>query len=135
MAAYTHLTKKDANALAADYGLPKVLSARAVREGSVNTHYLRETVRGKFVVKIDEAKSEIEAKREPVLLLVPRRQGFPCRVPSADRRGRHCRDWTGKQLSVYRYIDGHTVDPDDLSAAQLENIGRVLADLHLITKA
>ena len=135
MAAYTHLTKKDANALAADYGLPKVLSVRAVREGSVNTHYLVETVRGKFIVKIDEVKSEIEVKRELDLLLFLRKHGFPCPVPLADRRGRHCRDWSGKQLSVYRYIDGHGVAPDDLSAAQLENIGRVLADLHFITKA
>ena len=102
MAAYTQLTKKDANALAADYGLPKVLSARAVREGSVNTHYLLETVRGKFIVKIDEVKSEIEVKRELDLLLFLRKHGFPCPVPLADRRGRHCRDWAGKQLSVYR---------------------------------
>ena len=115
MAAYTHLTKKDANALAADYGLPKVLSVRAVREGSVNTHYLLETVRGKFIVKIDEVKSEIEVKRELDLLLFLRKHGFPCPVPLADRRGRHCRDWDGKQLSVYRYIDGHSVDPEDLS--------------------
>ncbi|MGH7788598.1 MAG: hypothetical protein ACRERC_17135, partial [Candidatus Binatia bacterium] len=64
MAAYTQITRKDANALAADYGLPKVVSVRAVREGSVNTHYLLETARGKFVIKIDEIKSEIEVKRE-----------------------------------------------------------------------
>jgi homoserine kinase type II len=135
MAAYTHLTKKEANSLAVEYGLPKVLSVRAVREGSVNTHYLLETVRGKFIVKIDEVKSEIEVKRELDLLLFLRKHGFPCPVPLADRRGRHCRDWTGKQMSLYRYIDGHSVVPDDLTSPQLENVGRVLADLHLITKA
>ena len=106
-----------------------------MREGSVNTHYLLETARGKFVVKIDEVKSEIEVKRELDLLLFLRKHGFPCPVPLADRRGRHYRDWGGKQLSVYRYIDGHVVDPEDLTAAQLENVGRVLADLHLISKA
>src|SRR5262244_4115693 len=110
MAVYTHLTKKDANALAVDYGLPKVLSARAVREGSVNTHYLLETVKGKFLFKIDEVKSEIEVKRELDLLLFLRKHGFPCLVPLAVRRGRHYRDWHGKQLSMYRYIDGHGVD-------------------------
>jgi homoserine kinase type II len=135
MAAYTHLTKKDANSLALEYGLPKVLSVRAVLEGSVNTHHLLETVRGKFIVKIDEVKSEIEVKRELDLLLFLRKHGFPCPIPLADRRGRHCRDWTGKQLSLYRYVDGHTVDPEDLTPMQLENVGRVLADLHLITKA
>lgn len=135
MAAYTNLTKKDANLLATEYGLPKVLSVRAVREGSVNSHYLLETGRGKFVVKIDEVKSEIEVKRELDLLLFLRKHGFPCPVALADRRGRHCRDWGGHQLSVYRHIDGHAVDPEDLTAVQLENVGRVMADLHLITKA
>lgn len=135
MAAYTQVTKKDANALAADYGLPKVLSVRTVREGSVNSHFLMETARGKFIIKIDEVKSEIEVKRELDLLIFLRKHGFPCPVALADRRGRHCRDWGGKQLSLYRHIDGHALDPDDLSATQLENIGRVMADLHLITKA
>jgi len=135
MAAYTPISRKEANALAADYGLPKVLSVRAVREGSVNTHYLLETQRGRFIVKIDEVKSEIEVKRELDLLLFLRKHGFPCPVPLADRRGRHCRDRAGKQLSVYRYVDGHSVAPDDLTAGQLENVGRLLADLHLITKA
>ena len=135
MAEYANLTKKDANLLAAEYGLPKVVSVRTVREGSVNTHYLLETGRGRFVVKIDEVKSEIEDKRELDLLLFLRKYGFPCPVALADRRGRHCRDWNGRQLSMYRHIDGHAVDPEDLTGVQLENIGRVMADLHLITKA
>ena len=103
MAAYTQLYKKDANALAADYGLPKVTAVRPIRDGSVNTHYALETVRGKFVVKIDEVKSELEVKRELDLLLFLRKHGFPCSVPLADRRGRHCRDWGGKLLSVYAH--------------------------------
>ena len=105
------------------------------RRGSVNTHYLLETVRGKFLVKIDEVKSEIEVKRELDLLLFLRKHGFPCPEPLADRKGRHYRELGGKCISVYRYIDGHSVDPDELTLGQLENVGRVLADLHLIGKA
>lgn len=134
MAAYTPLPKKDANSIALDYGLPKLVNVLPIREGSVNTHHLIETVRGRFVVKIDEVKSEIEVKRELDLLMFLRKHGFPCPVPLADRRGRHCRDWSGKQLSVYRHAEGHPVAVDDLSAAQIENVGRVIADLHVITK-
>lgn len=135
MAAYTQLSKKEAVEIAADYGLPKVLAVRPVREGSVNTHYILETARGKFLVKIDEVKSEIEVKRELDLLLFLRKHGFPCPGPLTDRRGRHCRDWLGKQLSVYRHLDGHVLVPESLHAAHLENVGRVLADLHLVSKA
>ena len=135
MAVYTQLSKKEAGEIGADYGLPKILTVRAVREGSVNTHYVLETAKGKFLVKIDEVKSEIEVKRELDLLLFLRKHGFPCPAPLADRRGRHCRDWSGKLLSVYRYIDGRILHPDNLTGGQLENVGRVLADLHLISKA
>ncbi|MGD9763040.1 MAG: homoserine kinase [Candidatus Binatia bacterium] len=128
------LSRKDANALALDYGLPKVLGIRAVVEVSGNANIL-ETVRGKFVVKVDELKSEIEIKRELDLVIFLRKHGFPCPALLADRRGRYCRDWEGKQLSVYRHLDGHPVSPEHLKLVQLENVGRIMADLHLVTKA
>src|SRR5690349_22561588 len=111
MAVYTQLLKKEAAEIAAEYGLPKLQTVKPIREGSVNTHYLLETVKGKFVVKIDEVKSELEVKRELDLLLFLRKHGLPCPVPLSDLRGRHCRDRDGKLLSVYKYIDGHTVVP------------------------
>lgn len=135
MAVYTQLSKREASEIAADYGLPKLAAAKPVREGSVNTHYLLETIKGKFIVKIDEVKSELEVKRELDLLIFLRKHGLPCPVPLSDLRGRHCRDWGGKLLSVYKFIDGHTVVPEHITPAQLENVGRVLADLHLIGKA
>lgn len=134
--AYVPLSKKEASEIAADYGLPKVSTVRPVSHGaSANTHYALDTVRGKFLIKIDEVKSEIEVKRELDLLLFLRKHAFPCPVPLSDRRGRHCRDWGGNLLSVYRNLDGHVVVPDDLTLGQLENVGRVMADLHLISKA
>ncbi len=129
------ISRKEVNEIAVDYGLPRVSGVREVADGSINTHYLVETAKGKFIFKIDEEKSEIEVKRELDLLLFLRKHGFPCLVPLADRRGRHYREWHGKSLSVYRHIDGHIVEPDELTPGQLENVGRVLADLHLICKA
>jgi homoserine kinase type II len=129
------LTRKELTEIATDYGFPRVTEVHEMSPAAGSTVYLVETVKGKFCVKIDEVKSEIEVKRELDLLLFLRKHGFPCPVPLADRRGRHLREWYGKSLSVYRYIDGHTTEPEDLTAAQLENVGRVLADLHLIGKA
>ncbi|MFQ5666578.1 MAG: homoserine kinase [Candidatus Binatia bacterium] len=135
MAVYTRILKREFNEIAADYGLPRVTATREVPEGSVNTLYLVETTKGKFLVKIDEVKSEMEVKRELDLLVFLRKHGFPCPMPLSDRRGRQYRERDGKLLSVYRYIDGHFVEPADLTPGRLENVGRVLADLHLIGKA
>jgi homoserine kinase type II len=129
------ISKKEVNEIAADYALPRVTSAREIADASLNTHYFAETAKGKFVLEVAEVKSEIEVKRELDLLLFLRKHGFPCLVPLADRRGRYHREWHGKSLSVYRHVDGHSVGTDDLTLGQLENVGRLLADLHLICKA
>ncbi len=135
--AKSEFTKKDANAVATEYGLPKVNNVKQIESEleSGCSDFLIETTRGKFVAELDSRKSELELKREHDLVLFLRKQGFPSRAPQADRRGRHFQDFGGKNLSIYRRIDGHVLNSDSVSAGQLENVGRVLAELHLVTKA
>jgi len=133
--AHRKISKKEFNEIAADYGLPRVTAVREIAEGSIHSQYLIETGKGKYLVKLSETRSEMEVKRELDLLTFVRKHGFPCQVPLADRRGRYNRDWDGQSLSLLRYTDGHATDPDELSPGQLENVGRVLADLHVVTKA
>lgn len=135
MAVYTVLDKRELAQIVEDYGLVKLLNATGITAGSVNTNYLLETPRGKHLVRIDEVKSELEVKRELDLVLFLRKHGFPCPQPVTDRKGRHYREHDQKCLSVYRYYDGHPVRPARISFGLLENIGRVLADLHTIGKS
>jgi homoserine kinase type II len=128
MAVYTMLDKRELAEIIEDYALVKLISATGISTGSVNTNYLLETARGKHLVRVDEVKSELEVKRELDLLLFLRKHGFPCPQPVADRKGRHYREFGGKYLSVYRYYDGHVMRPDRITTAQLENVGRALAD-------
>src|SRR5439155_136092 len=116
-------------------GLVKLLAAQGIAAGSVNTTYLLGSARGKHLLRVDGVKGELEVKRELDLLLFLRKHGFPCPQPIADRKGRHYREAGGKCLSVYRYYDGHVLRAERISAAQLENIGRMLADLHTIGKS
>jgi homoserine kinase type II len=135
MAVYTELDKRELAEVVEDYGLVKLLVASGIPAGSVNTHYLLETARGKHLLRIDEVKGELDVKRELDLLLFLRKHGFPCPQPLADRKGRHYREAGGKCLSVYRYYDGHALNPARITGGQLENVGRALADLHTIGKA
>lgn len=135
MSGQTALAKKEISAIAEDYGLPRVSSVKAVSSDAISgKHYLVETVKGKFLLSLDDVKSELEAKREIDLLLFLRKHGFPCMAPLADRKGRHARDYGGRSLTIARHVDGRSVGPDDVTNNQLENLGRVLADLHLIGK-
>jgi homoserine kinase type II len=135
MAVYTMLDKHELAEIVEDHGLVRLIAATGIASGSVNTNYLLETARGKHLLRIDEVKGELEVKRELDLLLFLRKHGFPCPQPVADRTGRHYRESDGKCLSVYRYYDGRVVRPERLTAAQLESVGRVLADLHTVGKS
>ena len=57
MAIYTILKRRTLIHFAEDYTLGKLLKFSGIPAGSVNTHYLLETSKGKFFLKIDEIKN------------------------------------------------------------------------------
>jgi len=132
MAVYTVLDRGTLVDVAACHGLGKLAKAAGVPEGSVNTHYLLQTSKGKFFLKIDEVKSAPEAQHELDLLLFLRSHGFPCPQPLADRQGHYFHDYGGKAVSVYPPLPGHTFAETELTTAQLEQTGQMLGSLHLL---
>ncbi len=134
MAVYTLIDREELARIVEDYGLGKLLVSDGVASGSINTHYFLNTARGKYLLKIDEVKSELEVKREIDLLLFLRKHAFPCPQPLSDRKGRQYRDLGGKCISLYRHIEGNTFDSSEFSSGQLEDVGREFASLHLIGK-
>ncbi len=69
MAIYTTVTKKEILNIVDEFMLGDLVSFTGVKNGSVNTHYLIETKKGRFFAKIDEVKGELEVKQELDLLL------------------------------------------------------------------
>ncbi len=134
MAVYTELGKSILEEIADDYGFGRIVAAAGISQGSVNSNYLLETSKGKFLLRIDEVKSEMEVKREIDLLVFLRRHSFPCPHPLQDRKGRYYRDYQNKCLSLYKYSDGRLLTPERLGLNHLENIGRTLGDLHVVGK-
>lgn len=132
MAIYTSLTKRETARIAEEFGLGDLLSYTGIRKGSVNTHYLLETKRGRFFIKIDEVKSEVEVKQELELTFYLKRQGCPCPQPIKSKKGKYYHEFHGKHLSVSRYIDGADLPLEALTPSHLEILGHALANLHLI---
>lgn len=132
MATYTPLNKREAVRIAEEFGLGDFVSYTGIRNGSVNTHYLLETKRGRFFIKIDEVKSEVEVKQELELLFFLKRQGCPCPQPIKSKKGKYYHEFRGKHLSVSRHLDGVELPLETLTASHLEALGHTLADLHLI---
>lgn len=132
MAIYTTLTKKDISGIVEEFALGDLVSFSGVKNGSVNTHYLIETKRGRFFAKIDEVKSEVEVKQELDLLFHLRKQSFPCLQPLKGKTGRLYMAVEGKYLTVSRYVEGNEIAVEALTSVQLNALGHTLANLHLI---
>ncbi len=132
MAIYTPLSKREAAWIAEEFGLGDLNSYTGIRNGSVNTHYLLEAKRGRFFIKIDEVKGEVEVKQELELLFYLKRQGFPCPQPIKSKSGKYYHELRGKFFSVSRYLDGVELPLEALTPTHLEALGRALADLHLV---
>lgn len=134
------LDRRAIAAIADEYGLGKVLSVALAppawsRAANHELNLLVDAGRGKSILRFDELRGELDVKREIDLLLFLRKHGFPCPQPLADRKSRHYRDLDGRCLIAFKHIDGRPVQVDRLSLAQVEAIGRVLADLHVIGKS
>jgi homoserine kinase type II len=134
MAVYTELNKIFLSELAEDYNIGRVSKATGIPEGSVNSNFLIEAARGRFLVRIDEVKGESEVRREIDLLAFLRKHSFPCPHPLQDRSGHFYRDYESKCASVFRYYEGRVIAPIKLKPTQLETIGRTLGELHVIGK-
>jgi homoserine kinase type II len=134
MAVYTELSKNFLEELVDDYSFGRITNVIGIPEGSVNTNYLLETAKGKFLVRIDEVKGESEVRREIDLLAFLRKHTFPCPHPLQDRMGRFYRDYDTKCVSIYRYHEGRVLPVMRLRPTQLETIGRTLGELHVIGK-
>jgi homoserine kinase type II len=135
MAIYSVLHKKEISKIADEFALGDLTSYSGIKNGSVNTLYLIETKRGRYLAKIDEVKSEIEVKQELDLLFHLRKQGFPCPQPLKSKTGGYYLDLQGKCLTVSRYLDGSELPVHSITTSQLETLGHALADLHLIGRS
>ena len=132
MGIYTPLHKRESTRIADEFGLGDLVSITGIRNGSVNTHYLLETKRGRYFIKIDEVKSEVEVKQELELLLYLKRQGFPCPQPIKSKTGKYYYEYQGKYLSISRNLEGGEFPLEALTPVHLEVLGHALAELHLI---
>jgi homoserine kinase type II len=132
MAVYTVLTRKTLAGFAAEYDLGRMLKYAGIPAGSVNTHYLLVTSKGKFFLKIDEVKQPQAVQRELDLLLFLRSHHFVCPCPLANRNGKYLSAYEGKTVSLYPYLAGKSLSEKALSLQPLEKIGQTLASLHLL---
>jgi homoserine kinase type II len=90
--------------------------------------------RRKYIVRFEAERAEIDVRREVDLQVFLNKNGFPCPQPLPDKSSRHLKPFGRELVVAYRHIDGRERNSAELKPVQVENIGRSLAELHVVGK-
>ncbi len=124
----------DVAVLASHFGLRRILKVRPLSDADLGSHLL-ETGRGRFALRPEPQRSELELKREADFQNFLQRQGFPAYPPLADRAGRFWIDWEGAKFTLHR-LPGRELGKFDPSRREhLTALGQCLALFHTTARA
>ncbi len=138
MAVYTHLGAEELAELIAHYNVGDLVSAKGIAEGVSNSNWLIETTGpdgagARFILTMYERRIELDDL--PYFLgLLDHLSAMGCPVPRTihDRSGAAFRMERDKAVALIEFLPG--VSPTQPTAAQIRNLGEVLARMHLASK-
>ena len=117
-------------AISAKFGIKKIKSFKAFKEGHQNTNYLIDTGKKKFVLQVLEQTTVKKAKRLAQLLVYLEKNRFKTSKVINSKPQKAIKLWKKKPLMLKKYIKGNV--HKDLSPNVLRSIGKELALLHQV---
>lgn len=133
MAVYTSVSHEEAGELLKEYGFRRLDTLVGIEEGILNTNYLVEGDRGRFIMRILEEERDLaEESKELSFLTDLNSKGFPCPKPLPTKKGENFIIHRGKPLSLFTFVEGEK--PLIITKNEVEEIGRRLGDFHNYTK-
>lgn len=120
MAVKTPFTHDDLAELLSPYDLGTYVRAEAIQQGTVQTNFVVETTRGKFVLRYYENRSRESVLFEQDLLLYLAGRRYPCPAPFANVYGEYVGVYRDKPYLISEFLEGqHIEHPDEHHRQQL----------------
>ncbi len=135
MAVKTQLSQEELNAVAAEWGLGALRSARGLPEGSINTLYALNTDSARYVLRLSEGREQREVAFETSLLSYLAGQKYPAVSLVQRTDGTRMTLLHERYACVFRWGAGEHVRKRAWTSAQAYDAGRHLARLHVLTEA
>lgn len=133
MAVKTPFTQNDFVTIFSQYALGEFLHAEAVTQGTVQTNYFVQTMRGKYVLRYYENRTLESVRFESHLLAYLKEHHYPCPAPYANTQGKHVDLHQGKPFVVFEFLVGeHIQHPNAHHHGQLI---QKAAELHTLTRS
>lgn len=127
MAVYTVFDREDIIAITKKYELV-LYSFEGIKEGILNTNYLLNTNKGKFVLRILEGNRSFDSEKEELNFLLEVRKIIPCTVPYKTSDNETLIIYKNKMMSLFYFIDGKKLE--ETTPYYLQKIGTLLGKFH-----
>ncbi|MDB4963400.1 MAG: hypothetical protein JWP01_3399 [Myxococcales bacterium] len=134
MAVFTQLGTDELTHVAEAFDLGEVAAFTSIAAGTINSNYALDTDRGRWFVRVNEGKAEVDVAWESRLVAALAEGGVTTPPPVVARDGRPYAPLLGahsKWISVFPWRAGRHVGAADVTPEIASKLGAALARLHL----
>jgi len=132
---FTQLGGVELGAVAEAFALGEVRTFAAIAAGTINSNFSLETERGRWFVRVNEGKAEVDVAWEARLVAALADGGVVTPPPVLARDGRPYAPLASehnKWVSVFPWRGGHHLGPGEVTAERAAQLGAALAQLHVV---
>lgn len=134
MAVYTHLHETELRRFARLFRLGRLRRAHGVSAGTINTIYVLDAERGRFILRILEDRSLRAARFEEALVAHLSSRGLAVASMINGRRGRVVTLTPRQHVSVFEFLPGRELRREEIGPEHAGQVGRFLGDMHLAAR-
>lgn len=132
MTVKTKFSKNDFVKILSDYDLGEYKSSKPFTTGAVQTNFLLQTTKGKFVFRYYENRSQNSVLFESDLIKHLTDKNYPCPAQFKNKHGKFVCSYKGKPFIIFEFVDGrHLKNPNEKQKIELV---RKVAELQNIMK-
>lgn len=133
MGVFTQLGSAELAEVAAAFGLGAVHGHHAIAAGTINSNFSLDTERGRYFVRVNEGKAEVDVAWEARLVSALAEGGVTTPSPLVAADGRPYAPLAterGKWVSVFPWRGGVHLMPGGVTPQRAQELGAALAQLH-----
>lgn len=132
MAVKSDFSQNDFELILLNYDLGLYKESKPISEGTVQTNFLLQTTKGKFVFRYYENRSKESALFETDLIQYLKRKNNPCPSPMINKHEELVDVFNGKPYIIFEFMEGSPVEKPDES--QKNQLIKMVAELQNMTK-
>ena len=130
MSVYTRLTKEELEQLLNDYNIGDPIDIQGINEGITNSNFYLQTTKSKYILTVFEDKS-LNLEYSIHLMELLSNQNIPCPMPIKSKTNETIKILRNKPVAIFSLLQGRTISKIDPSLEMCEQIGEMIAKIHL----